>query len=66
VPAELARAGFAIHPSRTEGLSNAILEELAAGLPVVAMDVGGNSMLIDPGMNGYLLAVGDHTSLATS
>lgn len=66
VPAELLRAGFAVHPSRTEGLSNAILEELAAGLPVIAMRVGGNSMLIDDGANGYLLDVGDHASLAAA
>jgi glycosyltransferase involved in cell wall biosynthesis len=65
VPAELARAGFAVHPSHTEGLSNAILEELAAGLPVVAMTVGGNPMLIEDGVNGYLLDVGDHSTLAT-
>lgn len=64
VPAELARAGFAIHPSRTEGLSNAILEEMAAGLPVVAMNVGGNPMLIEQGVNGYLLDVGDYATLA--
>jgi glycosyltransferase involved in cell wall biosynthesis len=64
VPAELALAGFAIHPSHTEGLSNAILEEMAAGLPVVAMAVGGNPMLVQPGTNGYLLDVGDHPALA--
>jgi glycosyltransferase involved in cell wall biosynthesis len=64
VPAELASAGFAIHPSHTEGLSNAILEEMAAGLPVVAMSVGGNPMLVEDGVNGYLLNVGDHTTLA--
>lgn len=64
VPLELARAGFAVHPSHTEGLSNAILEEMAAGLPVVAMSVGGNPMLVDPDVNGYLLEVGDHVGLA--
>ena len=61
---ELARAGFAIHPSHTEGLSNAILEEMAAGLPIVAMRVGGNPVLVDDGVNGYLLQVGDHPTLA--
>jgi glycosyltransferase involved in cell wall biosynthesis len=61
---ELALAGFAIHPSHTEGLSNAILEEMAAGLPVIAMDVGGNPMLVEEGVNGHLLKVGDHSTLA--
>ena len=49
-------ADFAIHPSETEGLSNAILEELSAGLPVVAFNVGGNPELIVSGVNGYLVA----------
>ena len=48
-------ADFAIHPSETEGLSNAILEELSAGLPVVAFNVGGNPELIVSGVNGYLV-----------
>jgi glycosyltransferase involved in cell wall biosynthesis len=64
IAAELAQAGLAIHPSHTEGLSNAILEQLAAGLPVVAMAVGGNPMLVEHGVNGYLLRVGDHAALA--
>jgi glycosyltransferase involved in cell wall biosynthesis len=46
---------FAVHPSRTEGLSNAIIEELAAGLPVIAFKVGGNSELIIDNQNGYLI-----------
>jgi glycosyltransferase involved in cell wall biosynthesis len=37
---------------------------MAAGLPVVAMSVGGNPMLVEDGVNGYLLNVGDHTTLA--
>jgi len=48
-------ADFAIHPSKTEGLSNAILEEISAGLPVVAFNVGGNNELITSGLNGFLI-----------
>lgn len=33
--------------SRTEGLSNTILEAMATGLPVIATNVGGNSELVD-------------------
>ncbi len=48
-------ADFAIHPSETEGLSNAILEEISAGLPVIAFNVGGNHELISSGSNGFLI-----------
>jgi|GEM_PF-5231145 len=64
VQAELRGAQFGIHPSRTEGLSNAILEELAAGLPVVATDVGGTSLLIESGVNGLLVPSSDPQALA--
>jgi glycosyltransferase involved in cell wall biosynthesis len=47
---------FAIHPSLKEGLSNAILEEIACGLPVIAFDVGGNSKLVENNLNGFLVA----------
>lgn len=64
VTAELLQAQFAIHPSRTEGLPNAILEELAAGLPVVATDVGGTSLLVESGVTGMLVPPNDPVALA--
>lgn len=42
-------------PSRYEACSNAILEAMAAGLPVVACDTGGNRELITPEQNGWLV-----------
>ncbi len=44
--------------SETEGLSNAILEYMGAGLPVVATEVGGNPELVEDGVNGFLYPVG--------
>lgn len=41
--------------SSTEGMSNAILEAMACGLPVVATRVGGNPELVEPGRTGYLV-----------
>ncbi len=49
--------------SETEGLSNAILEYLACGLPVVATRVGGNTELVRDGENGWLVDVGDVDAL---
>lgn len=66
VPAELSRSHFAVHPSTTEGLSNAILEEMAHGLPVVATDVGGTSLLVLDGETGYLVESGDVSALASA
>ena len=64
VQAELRLAQFAVHPSKTEGLPNAVLEQMAAGLPVIASDVGGIPMLVDEGSNGFLVSAGDSVALA--
>lgn len=55
VPRLLAASDVAILPSFKEGFSNAVLEAMACGLPVVASNVGGNGEIIDHGENGYLL-----------
>jgi glycosyltransferase involved in cell wall biosynthesis len=49
--------------SDKEGLSNAILEYMACGLPVVATNAGGNSELVDE-TNGACVPVGDHVAMA--
>jgi glycosyltransferase involved in cell wall biosynthesis len=43
----LATATLYVHPSLSEGSSNAVMEAMAAGLPIVASDVGGTRELLD-------------------
>ena len=51
-------------PSRREGNSNAILEAMAAGLPIVSTSVGGTPMLVGPEGADFLFHVGDQETLA--
>lgn len=46
----------ALVPIRNEGLSNTILEYMAAGLPTLATDCGGNRELVQDGITGRLVA----------
>ena len=52
-------------PSLAEGISNAILEAMASGLPIVATRVGGNAELIEEGMTGRIVPRADHAALAS-
>jgi glycosyltransferase involved in cell wall biosynthesis len=65
VPALLAIAAVGIVTSETEACSNTLLEYLAAGLPVVATNVGGTPEIITHGVTGYLVEPGDTSELAT-
>jgi glycosyltransferase involved in cell wall biosynthesis len=51
----LPRMSVACLSSRSEGFSNAILEYMAAGLPIVATDVGGNAEAVSDGETGYIV-----------
>jgi glycosyltransferase involved in cell wall biosynthesis len=55
VPDYLSRMSVACLCSRSEGFSNAILEYMAVGLPVVATDVGGNAEAVVQGVTGYVV-----------
>ena len=57
-------ADVMVIPSKSENLSNAILESLSCGTPVVAFDIGGNSDMIDHKQNGYLAKAFDCADLA--
>lgn len=64
VGAVLSISDVCVLSSRAEGFSNAILEYMAAGRPVVATDVGGASEAIVHGETGYIVAPGDHEQMA--
>jgi glycosyltransferase involved in cell wall biosynthesis len=51
-------------PSRSEGFSNALIEAMAAGLPCVATDVGGNREVLEDGKSGFMVASEDTQALA--
>lgn len=66
VPDLLRAADLFVHPSHQEGFSNAILEAMAAGLPVVACDVGGNPEAVVDGVTGRLVPPQDPMALAAA
>jgi glycosyltransferase involved in cell wall biosynthesis len=51
-------------PSRSEGLSNALLEAMAAGLPPVVADIGGNREVVEDGVNALLVDWSDRAASA--
>jgi glycosyltransferase involved in cell wall biosynthesis len=55
-----------ILPSRREGMSNALLEAMALGVPCIATNISGNCDLIDNNVNGLLVPVEDEHSLAVA
>lgn len=59
----LRSADVAVIPSHYEGLSNALLEYMAAGLPVLGTRVSGNVDFIDT-QCGWLIDAGDQAALA--
>jgi glycosyltransferase involved in cell wall biosynthesis len=66
VPDLLRASDLFVHPSREEGFSNAILEAMAAGLPVVACDVGGNPEAVADGETGRMVLSRDAAAFASA
>lgn len=62
----LSAADVFLLPSRQEGFSNAILEAMAAGLPVIATDVGGNAEAIEHGRGGLIVESHNPAAIAAA
>jgi glycosyltransferase involved in cell wall biosynthesis len=62
----LSTADIFVLPSRSEGFSNAIVEAMAASLPVVATNVGGNAEAVTDGVSGFIVPSEDPVALAAA
>jgi len=57
-------ASIFVLPSLNEGMSNAMLEAMSSGLPILATDTGGTVELVTDGENGYIIRMKDAVHLA--
>ena len=66
VPFWLRNIDIFVLPSRSEALSNSLMEAMACGCPVIASNVGGNPELVEDGVSGLLFARQDAEALAAA
>jgi glycosyltransferase involved in cell wall biosynthesis len=66
VPQLLPQFSVFVHSTRTEGLGIAILEAMAAGVPVAASRVGGIPEIVEDGVTGVLVQPGEAGALAAA
>jgi glycosyltransferase involved in cell wall biosynthesis len=62
----LSSSDIFVLPSRSEGFSNAIVEAMAASLPVVATDVGGNAEAVEDDVTGFIVPAEDPAALSAA
>jgi len=60
---DLAAAEIGVLPSAVEGLSNALLEYMAAGLPVIGSRISGTEDFVVSGTTGWLFEAGNSDEL---
>ena len=53
-------------PGSNEGFSNAVVEQMAVGLPMIVTDVGGNAEAVVDGENGRVIPPQDATSFSSA
>jgi glycosyltransferase involved in cell wall biosynthesis len=63
VPELLTKCAALVLPSTTEGISLALLEAMATGLPTIATRVGGNPEVIEDGVTGILVPANDDQAI---
>jgi glycosyltransferase involved in cell wall biosynthesis len=63
ISACLAAATCLVHTADSEGCPNAVMEAMACGRPVVAMDAGDISLLVEDGTTGFVVPPGDEARL---
>ncbi len=64
VPAVYRQADIFVLPSQNEGMSIALLEAMASGLPVIVTNGGGTAELVRAGVNGFVVPWADAAALA--
>ncbi|MBL0309714.1 MAG: glycosyltransferase family 4 protein [Bacteroidetes bacterium] len=64
IPDIVQAAHLSVLTSRTEGVSNSILESMSFGIPVIATSGGGTPEVIVPNENGFILPFQDYKGVA--
>jgi glycosyltransferase involved in cell wall biosynthesis len=64
VPGLLEKSRFLVHTSDTEGCPNVVMEAMASGRAVVAMEAGDIRFLVEDGKTGFVVRCGDETAFA--
>jgi glycosyltransferase involved in cell wall biosynthesis len=66
IPEILSAMDGYVAASHNEGFSNAILEAMASGLPIVATNVGGNAEALENGRIGFVVEPNDPKALSSA